>query len=1107
MEQELDVFNNPIDLDESLDESLDVFGNPIDEEEVDTKPAAQPTDAISTQMYEGKNFSEAMEQYKSIIEGDNVTKPPLGFIGYAVYKDPKTGRREYIPRPNQKMFGKNGMFDNATDMLAGLFTGDMDRASNAFEDTEANVSTTSKLILGGSESMGDFVEASAAGLEMAGVEGAVDFVKPLTPKIDTGDSITDTILTDAVPAVVLAFSGGAAAQQIVKNMPKVLRGFGVLLGGEIGATATVGTDEGTMFVGKGDQPALFPIAEGIDLGDGEAEAILEQRFNTLTEGMFLNSTLVGLGLTALQAAKLASKFAITPFLNLASDAAIESRIYKSISDQLIKIDLSSTKKQIADSKLEIANIIERNKTILVPKLTNLLENVTVPIDTVSALLRGTSDPLAIVGISGVRAGQLQKGAPAARTIAASERPALELQSQMDDVLAEVGGETPTAQVATIKDAAEELATDGRSAVNVAETSASGAQTSFDNAAQEVLENIKSADLELGGTISRLEEITGTTIVTGKEASFEEVRTGLMLAKETMTRAKDDLYLGVPEGTPFDYSGFASAVDDAIKQIDLLDSSGTRTKSVELINTIRLALKPREVVQEGAAVPFGVRQDVTSVVDGADLATELLEGGVDFRTLYTRVRPEISTLIDQAYKRGDTAVAIRLIEVKKAIDLQVDWVAKNADADAADAARAAYDYYSNTYAPIWRSGGAIQEFGDMYQPVLTRGTGSAGFMENSRSLVTAVLQGNNADAVLNMKTALEQVVDPKPIADYMITDVINGFASAVRQDGMTPETLKSMSSRLTQYAESLNTAFPDRAAQINMLVASIEEAGGNKKAVEAALKQADEVATQTRKDVKNSELGKFLSNIYGRELDTTLNPEAAFVKIFREAEGVGTIQDILARLDDMPPARSRVIRDGLETAFLRHLSNRINGAKMQSGGAMSLKGANVDSILTELNNTLDIGRAVFSKTPQMMETIETLLDAARIIEKQKQASPVVAMSATAFNQEAVQATNRLIMTFIGPLTRLGARISALSGTVFDKLDASQRAARIMDNMLADPDYFLELARKYNRYPMDPLVEENLITAITAGVTKGANAEASYMYDQNNVNQQMDNLLAQ
>lgn len=1103
MEPELDEYGNPI-ISEPDDE-VDEYGNPIISE-TDTKPAAKPTDAISTQMYEGKNFSEAMEQYNSIIEGDNVTKPPLGFIGYAVYNDPETGRREYIPRPNQKMFGKNGMFDNATDMLAGLITGDMERASTAFDDTEANVSTTSKLILGGSESLADFVEAGAAGVEKLGVEGAVDFVKPLTPKIDTGDSIVDTILTDAVPAVAMAFTGGAAAQQIVKNMAPVIRGFGVLLGGELGASATVGTEEGTMFVGKGDQPAFFPIAGGIDLGDSEADAILEQRFNTLTEGMILNSTLATLGLTALQIAKMASKFVISPFLSVASEAAIESRIYQKISNQLIRIDLTSTKKQIADAKLAIAEIIERNKVLLVPQLTNLAE-VEVPLDTISALLKGTTDPEDIIQISGVRSGQIQKGAEAKSTIAKSEAPAKELQGQMDDLLTQVGGDTATDQVGTIARSADELATDARAAIETADAGATGAQNTFDGAAQRVVENIKNADLEIGGTISRLEDVTGTNIVTGKEASFEEIRSGLMTAKETMTKTKDDLYLNVPEGTPFDYDGFATAVDDAIKEIDLLDSSGTRTKSVELINTIRLALKPREVVKEGADVPFGVRQDVTSVVDGSNLAAELLEGGVDFRTLYTRVRPEISNLIEQAYGRNDVAVAKRLIEVKKAIDLQVDWVAKNADPDAANAARAAYDYYATTYAPIWRSGGAVQDFGDMYQPVLTRGTGQAGFMEDSRSLVTAVLQGNNADAVLNMKTALEQVVDPKPIADYMITDVINGFASAVRQDGMTPETLKSMSSRLTQYAESLNAAFPERAGQINRLIASIEEAGGNKKVVEAALKQAEEVATQTRKDVKSSELGKFLSNIYGRELDTTLNPEAAFVKIFREAEGVGTIQDILARLDDMPVARSRIIRDGLETSFLRHLGNRINGAKMQSGGAMSLKGANVDSILTELNNTLDIGRVVFSKSPETMETIEILLDAARIVEKQKQATPVPSMSATVFNQEAVQATSRLIMTFIGPLTRLGARVSALSGTIFDKLDSTQRAARIMDNMLADPDYFLELAKKYNRYPLDPLVEENLITALTAGAIKGANAEIEYMYDQNNVDQQMESLLPQ
>jgi len=357
----------------------------------------------------------------------------------------------------------------------------------------------------------------------------------------------------------------------------------------------------------------------------------------------------------------------------------------------------------------------------------------------------------------------------------------------------------------------------------------------------------------------------------------------------------------------------------------------------------------------------------------------------------------------------------------------------------------------------------------------------------------------------MKTALAKVADPKPIADYMIADVINGFAAAVRSNGMSSESLKGMSDRLRQYAVSLNEAFPDRASQINGLVARIENAAGNERVLQETLKQAEELASQTRTDVRNSELGKFFSRLSGREMETSVAPEAAFRQIFKEAEGIGTIQEILKRVDELPPARASVVRDGMEAAYLRYLSEGITGAKMQSGGSQALKGAAADKILNEANSVLDIGRQVFSSKPEVMETIETLLESARLIERQKQAQPVAGMSPTVFNQEATQATNRMIMTLVGPLTRTGAKIRSLAGAGFDFLDSGAKASRVLDNIFADPDYFLELSRKYNRHPMDALLLENLITSLTASGTKTVNAESSYLTDQNNTNQQMESLL--
>ena len=155
--------------------------------------------------------------------------------------------------------------------------------------------------------------------------------------------------------------------------------------------------------------------------------------------------------------------------------------------------------------------------------------------------------------------------------------------------------------------------------------------------------------------------------------------------------------------------------------------------------------------------------------------------------------------------------------------------------------------------------------------------------------------------------------------------------------------------------------------------------------------------------------------------------------------------------------------------------------------------------------LSIGREIFSDRPEMMESISTLLEAARMIQKEKGATPVASMSATEFNKQASTATNRLIMTIIGPLSRTGARVRAIAGGVFDAVDPTKRAEIMLDNILADPNKFIELSRKYDRMPMDQALKENITTGLTTGFIKGYNADLTYATDQNNLDQQMNDLI--
>ena len=90
-------------------------------------------------------------------------------------------------------------------------------------------------------------------------------------------------------------------------------------------------------------------------------------------------------------------------------------------------------------------------------------------------------------------------------------------------------------------------------------------------------------------------------------------------------------------------------------------------------------------------------------------------------------------------------------------------------------------------------------------------------------------------------------------------------------------------------------------------------------------------------------------------------------------------------------------------------------KQEAAGSRSLKLAS--RRYEEQDQILAAGRLIFEGKPELFNGITTMLEVAGMIGRGKGAQPVAAMSPTAFNRSN-QATNRLIMIAVGPLTRLG-----------------------------------------------------------------------------------------
>ena len=338
-----------------------------------------------------------------LLQNPNVKKPTFGGLLFMLIQiqavvnfappSPRTGK---------------SILQAGSKVLQGDFSG----AAEAITNPEARVSGLDKVAMGlGRKLWWGSRSRRSRGREGHRLTRSGCQKKPLVNQVDTGDSFTDAMLTDAVPAAAAAIGVGGAVTTAVKGYPLLIRALATVGSAEVAATATTSTDEGTLLIGE---DALMPIAKGIDFGDEQADQILEQRLNVLAEGIALNSFIGGVAPVGAKLAELAGKFAILPFYTvLSGGSAMEKRIYERVANQLATIDGNTSPEQLAAARREIAAIIEQNKDVILPRLNEMEENPTLTLDTISALMRGNEDPELQARAASLLAGQLQRTAKGA----------------------------------------------------------------------------------------------------------------------------------------------------------------------------------------------------------------------------------------------------------------------------------------------------------------------------------------------------------------------------------------------------------------------------------------------------------------------------------------------------------------------------------------------------------------------------------------------------------------------------------------------------------------------------------------------------------------------
>ena len=669
----------------------------------------------STDMWDTfDDFGAAVSFYNNTVLTDpDVTPPPLG-VGYAIYNNPDTGEATYITPPSPRLLSggaKSGAFDLAAVGLAAA--------------------------------AGNGLELVGAGLEYAGVDGATAFADSLVPGVNTGTSGTDALLVEGVPMLVAGGGIGGAVYKGLKAVPQLLRASAALIAGEVSIASVSDNKAATIAIGDN---AMFPMLRGIDLGDSEAENVIEARTNILLDGLMAGGVVSGAASGLLQLGKLANNLMISPILDATYrvETAAERKMYEAIVDAIVGVDkdVLADPNRLFEARDRIAEIVRENKDVVITRLNNVDEDYTITLDTMSAIERGIkedADSSAMVSkVQGLRNAELIANSPL--TPQAVRRPMTALDTETSNLLRETGGETAKDQTATMAGAADEFAQQGRDSVVEVSRLSQQAQDEYYRSANTLIADVAN-DMELSDEITRLANAVGTEIDTTRTASRNQIVDQIESGYQSLTRQKNDLYNAI-QGGEVDVQALIDVLDDL--PTEQLTQATQITRQSSPVRGLLSTAKRRTVTEEDALGDMITRPETDEERIGR-VNQYFEQNGVDFGFFYRKIRPEVSQLASDAFKTSPTA-GRNLRDIVSYIDgPMVNNVAKTGDADVAMAAQDALEFYSETYAPLFRDG-KLADYADLHSKTVGRtAEGSSlpinevDYRTGTRSLITETME--------------------------------------------------------------------------------------------------------------------------------------------------------------------------------------------------------------------------------------------------------------------------------------------------------------------------------------------------------------------------------
>ena len=1072
--------------------------------------------AFPTNMYDGLSLGEAMDRYKDIVyqkdengEHTRELNPNIELVGNSHRFVREDGSDSLIPEPQTSLYGGAKLMFGADPY-----------------DVTAKVGATQILGKGFQESLSDLREADAAVLEKTGgadllrsspigdqyPDNLVESAQEKAVNVDTGGTFFDALIADAGPAIIAGLPAGMGTVRALSVIPQTtskvanvvlntFKGLTATLTGETAATLTTGTNEGTLVMGPNATFPAFP--DLVDLGDEDADKVIEHRLNTLTEGMALGGVILGTLATTKAAATTAGQFLLNGFVTAAKGP--EKAVYMQLSLELANLPPDASEAMLAEARQRIAKIVEDNKDVLVQSIRGMEENQQVTIDTVSALLKGTGNQADRSNALGVRAGAMN--IPGSPVVDAVDAPIAAVQQDLRLQAQELGGETAAQQTAKLQEGAEALTETARASVDDVSGGLAQAQAKYDADYAKIMTGFDQ-DLEATDVIDKLAAQYGTDLEGPATAVRDRIKKLLEVAYVAQRTDKDAKYAAV-SGGPID----AEAIVDQFERINLgsITEAEYLVKSNRPVGTLHRLVQPKMVADEAGEEGAMRRETPEEVIDRVQ---EFLDNDpkLNFGFFYKQIRQEMSQLASDLYTRGNGLAGSTVRDFIKFIDNDMlDFVEEEGGDALAANAREAKRYFQEDY--LFKSGGPnspqskLAEYADLYDSTLGRtsnedltatmtgkGFNQPGYDSAFEDLSVDWLERGNRFDIAHLKTALSTLPknDGGEIADYMVLKVLGRFALDARASGIEGIDYGKLTAELGNYSSVLSANFPQKANMINGFLKRLETAKGSQeellKVLESTKVSADKGMAQLQGSILTEFFDKSLTPqlkqiASSAEIFATSDPYKAFSGFFTGSETVSRMRQLLQAIEASPEANRPVIKDALKLAYNKFLDDKLIGRKLQTSGVTPMNVAPGERAADELTPLFQVGREIYGDEGEtLFSGLEASLGMARETEALKSASPIAGQSRTAFNQQARTNTNRMIAIFIGPLSRIGTRIRSVLGGAIEKMDPDSRAMMIRQNILANPDEYLALASKYNKNPNDPLLEETLMYFLGSGLIK-------------------------